>query len=178
MHLTTSGHCHHLELQKPETHPGFPGGSDGRVCLQRGRPGFDPWVGKIPWRRAWQPTPVFLSGESHGQRSLVGYSPWGRKESDTTDRLTQNSVHLQVNFSLFSGLEMLPLHLYDISIIYMGNVWNRNQVSQSGKWGKKKTSFTLQEAASGRLSGSCFSQNGSQLLPLHTLRLRSSDTRP
>ena len=43
------------------------------------RCGFDPWVGKIPWRRAWQPTPVFLPGESHGQRSLVGYSPWGRR---------------------------------------------------------------------------------------------------
>ena len=39
------------------------------------RHGFDPWVGKIPWRRAWQPTPVFLPGESHGQRSLVSYSP-------------------------------------------------------------------------------------------------------
>ena len=46
------------------------------------RRGFNPWVGKVPWRRAWQPTPVFLPGESHGQRSLVGYSPWGRKESD------------------------------------------------------------------------------------------------
>ena len=52
------------------------------------RLGFDPWVGKIPWRRAWQPTPVFLPGESHGQRSLVGYSPQGRKESDTTERLS------------------------------------------------------------------------------------------
>ena len=41
--------------------------------------GFHPWVGKTPWRRAWQPTPVFLPGESHGQRSLVGYSPWGRR---------------------------------------------------------------------------------------------------
>ena len=49
--------------------------------------GFDPWVGKIPWRRQGQPTPVFLPGESHGQRSLVGYSPRGRKESDTTERL-------------------------------------------------------------------------------------------
>ena len=47
------------------------------------RPGFDPWVGKIPWRRAWQPTPVFLLGESHGQRSLAGYSPWGVKELNT-----------------------------------------------------------------------------------------------
>ena len=47
--------------------------------------GFDPWVGKVPWRRAWQPTPAFLPGESHGQKSLVGYSPWDHKESDTTE---------------------------------------------------------------------------------------------
>ena len=52
-----------------------------------GRPGFDLWVGKIPWRRKWQPTPVLLPGKSHGQRSLVGYGPWGHKESDTTKRL-------------------------------------------------------------------------------------------
>ena len=46
-----------------------------------------PWVEKMPWRRAWQqPTPVFLPGESHGQRSLVGYTPWGCKESDTTEQ--------------------------------------------------------------------------------------------
>ena len=49
------------------------------------RHGFDPWVGKIPWRRDWQPTPVFLPGEAHGQRNLEGYSPWGRKELDTTE---------------------------------------------------------------------------------------------
>ena len=48
---------------------------------------FDPWVGKIPWRREWQPTPVFLPGEFHGQKSLMGYSPWGCKESDTTEPL-------------------------------------------------------------------------------------------
>ena len=41
-----------------------------------------------PWRREWQPTPVFLPGEFHGRRSLVGYSPWGHKESDTTERLS------------------------------------------------------------------------------------------
>ena len=52
--------------------------------LQCGRPGFDPWVRKIPCRRKWQPT---LVGKSHGLRSLVGDSPWGRKESDTTERL-------------------------------------------------------------------------------------------
>ena len=47
--------------------------------------GFNPWVGKIPWKREWQPTPIFLLGEFHGQRSLAGYSPWGHKELDTTE---------------------------------------------------------------------------------------------
>ena len=50
--------------------------------------GFDPWVGKIPWRRKWLPIPVFLPGEFHGQMSLVGYRPWGHKESDMTEQLT------------------------------------------------------------------------------------------
>ena len=61
---------------------GFPGGLDGKACPQCGRPGFDPWVGKIPWRRKWQPTPVFLPRKSHGQRS-----PCSRRESDTTEQL-------------------------------------------------------------------------------------------
>ena len=66
----------------------FPGGSDGKsVCLQCRRPRFDPWVRKIPWRRQWQPTPVLLPGKSHGWRSVVGCNPWGRKESDMTERL-------------------------------------------------------------------------------------------
>ena len=56
------------------------------IYLQCRRPGFSPWVGKI-WRRKWQSTPVFLSGKSHRRRNLVGYSPWGHKESDTTKRL-------------------------------------------------------------------------------------------
>ena len=46
------------------------------------------WVGKIPWRREWQPIPVLWPGEVHGQRSLGGYSPWGHKESDTTEQLS------------------------------------------------------------------------------------------
>ena len=49
---------------------------------------FDPWVRKIPWRREWQSTPVFLPGESRGQGNLAGYSSWGRKESDMTGQLT------------------------------------------------------------------------------------------
>ena len=47
--------------------------------------GLNFWVRKILWMKKWQPTPVFLTGESHGQRSLVGYSPWGCKESDMTE---------------------------------------------------------------------------------------------
>ena len=54
-------------------------------CSRHRRPRFNPWVKKIPWRRKWQPTPVFLPGKFHGQRSLVGYSPWGCKESDKTE---------------------------------------------------------------------------------------------
>ena len=46
--------------------------------------GVSPWVGKIPWRKKWHPTPGFLPGEPHGRRSLVGYSPWGHNESDMT----------------------------------------------------------------------------------------------
>ena len=65
------------------------GGTSGKelTCQwrRRKRRGFDPWVGKIPWRRALQPTPVFLPGESHGQRSLAGYSPWDHRESDMTE---------------------------------------------------------------------------------------------
>ena len=52
-----------------------------------GRPRFDPWVGKILWRRKWHPTPVLLPGKFHGQRNLVDYSTWDCKESDTTEQL-------------------------------------------------------------------------------------------
>ena len=56
-------------------------------CLQCRRLEFDPWVGKIPWRRKWHPIPVLLPGKFHGQKSLAGYGPWGCKESDTTELL-------------------------------------------------------------------------------------------
>ena len=55
----------------------------GPSCHCR-RLGFDPQVGKIPWRRKWQPTPAFSTGKFYEQRDLVGYSPWGQKESDMT----------------------------------------------------------------------------------------------
>ena len=76
---------------------GFPGGTVGKesACQCR-RHRFNPWVGKIPWRRKWQPTPVFLHGKFHGQRSLVGYSPWGCKESDTTEHTCTISLWVMV----------------------------------------------------------------------------------
>ena len=70
-------------------HWGFPGGASSKKpacqCRRHKKYSFDPWVGKIPWRRAWQSTPVFLSEESQGQRSLVGYSPYSRIESNMTE---------------------------------------------------------------------------------------------
>ena len=84
----------------------FPGGVNGkepdcqRTCLtgkRCKRHGFDPCVGKIPWKRAWQPTPGFLSGESHGQKNLMGYSPQLCKESDTTEATQHACTHVSVN---------------------------------------------------------------------------------
>ena len=67
---------------------GFPNGASGKDpayrCRRWKRHRLNPWDGKIPWKRTWQPTPVFLLGESHGQRSLVVSSPQDHKESDTT----------------------------------------------------------------------------------------------
>ena len=71
---------------------GLPGGASGKEptcqCRRYKRLRFDPWVGEIPWRRKWQPTPVFLPREFYGQRRLTGYSLWGRKQSDMTERLS------------------------------------------------------------------------------------------
>ena len=64
------------------------GGSDSKASVYNaGDQGLSPGLGRISWRRKWQSTPVLLPGKSHEQKSLVGYSPWGRKESDTTERL-------------------------------------------------------------------------------------------
>ena len=63
-----------------------------KIHLRCRRHVFDPWVGNIPWRRKWQLAPVFLPGKFCGQRSLVGYSPQGHKESDTTERLSMSMI--------------------------------------------------------------------------------------
>ena len=65
---------------------GFPGGSNSKESACRAW--FDSWIRKIPWRREWLPTPVYLPGEFYGQSSLMSYSPWGHKESNTAEWLT------------------------------------------------------------------------------------------
>ena len=104
------GLLRHYPQRHPSTNPvsqvrkGFPGGTRGKEpayqCRRRKRCGFDPWVGKIPWKRAWKPTPVFLPGKSRGQRSLVSYSPRGGKESDATKHKHDglNYHRLSLNF--------------------------------------------------------------------------------
>ena len=77
---------------------GFPDGSASKASTcnigRHRRLGFDPWVGKIPWRRKWQPTPVFLLGKSHGQRNLEGYSPKDCKELDTTEHSSTYIIYV------------------------------------------------------------------------------------
>ena len=82
--------------------------------------GFNPWFGKISWRRKWQPTPVLLPGESHGRKSLVGYIPWGCKESDTTERL-----HFHFHFH-FPNLEPVCCSMSDSNCCFLTCV----QISQ------------------------------------------------
>ena len=84
----------------------FPGGTSGKEpacqCRRHKRFGFDPWVGQIPWRRKWQPTLVFLPGKFHGQRGLVGFSPWVHKELDMTEVILWTVAHqapLSMGFS-------------------------------------------------------------------------------
>ena len=87
-----------MSLRKNE---GFPGGSviKNPTAMQEMQE-MHPWIRKIPWRRAWQPTSVFLPGESHGQRSLAGYSPWGHKELDMTE---VTEYHAQERMMLDQG---------------------------------------------------------------------------
>ena len=73
-------------------------------CRRHKRLRFDLWVEKIPWRRKWQPTPLFLPGKSHVQRSLVGYSLWGHKKWEKTEQLNNNENHLTVSSPMVNSL--------------------------------------------------------------------------
>ena len=87
----------------------FPGGSSGKdsACQCRSCR-FDPWVEKIPWRMKWQPTPVFLPGKSHGQRSLVSYSPWGRKSWTQLSKQAHLTENPPAGYAPSSGGERDP----------------------------------------------------------------------
>ena len=102
-------------------------------CTRHKKHEFGPWIGKIRWRRAWQPTPVFLPGESHGQRGLAGYSPWGHKESDTTE-VTQHArgsragmrydpSKLGCNLRTLAGHALLPLGNIANKVWLVWEVW-------------------------------------------------------
>ena len=77
------------KMRAPTLIWGSPGGSAVEKCLAVQETWVYPWVRKIPWRRKWQPIPVFLPGKSHGERGLVGYSPWGHKRVEHDFAVTQ-----------------------------------------------------------------------------------------
>ena len=98
--------------------PSFQSGSDGKEsACSAGKPGFTPWVRKMPWE--WLPAPVFLPGEFQEQRSLVGYSPWGHKESETTEWL---SLYLTSNLITLNFLKLC----FALSEPWAGVCWGRN----------------------------------------------------
>ena len=91
---------------------GFPDGASGKVpacqCRRHKRYMFNPWVGMIPWRRACQPTPVFLPGKSHGQWSLVSYGPQDLKELNMTEVTSHtHTYYMVVLFLVFEGTSIL-----------------------------------------------------------------------
>ena len=92
---------------------GLPGSTSGKEptcqCRRYKRCRSDLWVERTPWRKKWQPTPVFLPGEAHGQRSLVGYSPWGWKDSDMTERQYTHAIQILLTLSLLRGGVIFPL---------------------------------------------------------------------
>ena len=92
-------------------------------CRTYTRHEFDPWAGKIPWRRAWQPTPAFLPGESHGQRNLVGYSPVGSQKCTSCSLLALEYFSLRFFFFLF--FTKIKILLYS-RIFFLGNITNLN----------------------------------------------------
>ena len=107
--LDTTERLHFLSLSL--WNADFPGGTSGKEpscqCKRRKRLGFSLWVGKMPWRSKRQPTPVFLPGESHGQRSLVGYNPWGRRvRHDWSNLARMHGAVLKQDVCLFLFLKL------------------------------------------------------------------------
>ena len=129
-------------------------------CRRHRRWGFNPWIGKISWRRAWQPTLVFLPGESHGQKSVMGYSPWGRRESDMT-----GAIEYKIASRSWQGMrgktqkEEKPEKTVELTAVIMGQkqekiAWRRQQSQKHRRgnwkmfcWKPEEDSFTLLNCA-------------------------------
>ena len=103
-------------VAETQTHGDYPGNVRGKESsCQCRRPGYNPWVRKIPWRRNCQPTPVFLPEESHGQRNLAGYSPWGHNELDLTERSHAHTNNVYRKWGCNYLFEILISILFDTS---------------------------------------------------------------
>ena len=89
---------------------GFPNGTSGKEsacqCRRHKRFRFDPWARNIPWRRKWQVTPVFLPGNSQGQRRLEGYSSWSPKESSMSEVTVHACIHMYTSVQLLSSVQL------------------------------------------------------------------------
>ena len=93
---------------------------------------FNPWVGKILWRRKWQSIPVFLSGKSHGKRTLVGYSPWGCKESDKAEQLNDNN---NSTILIWGGISILiNTCSLEHTVPYLMVIWDVSTTPQYKLW--------------------------------------------
>ena len=105
----------HKELDTTEW-LNWTGGTSGKEsacqCRRHGRHRFDPWVGKIPWRRKWQPILVFLLGKPQGQRSLAGYSLWSHKESDMTEHACTHCISCNVQVLIYCILIILQIEMF------------------------------------------------------------------
>ena len=108
-----------FHLRNSKHRQGFPGGSVVKNLPTKAGDSFIPWVRKIPWRREWQPTPVFLPGKSHGQRSLAGHSPWGRNSqtrlscwefTQDTQKLPHLLAWLRFNATVCKTGVITPFH--------------------------------------------------------------------
>ena len=103
---------------------GFPAGTSGKEpacqCSRHKRCSFNPWVGKTPWRRAWQPTPVFVSGEPHGRRSLAGYQSIGLQRVGHEWSNLAHSTHTDNKVSERGNLKRIPFKIASKKINYLG----------------------------------------------------------
>ena len=92
-------------------------------CRRCRRHGFDPWVRKISWKRKWQPTPVFLPGESHGQRSLTGYSPWDHKDLDMVERLNTQAFLVCFCFAQYYPASLVSTFVFGLLTFGIPQLW-------------------------------------------------------